>query len=584
MLSDWIGKTLSKVVIQKRLDRGSMAEVYMGHHATLNRAMVVKILYAHLSEDSHVLQRFRNEAQAVAALRHPNIVRVFDFDSIDGRPYIVMELLEGLSLSAYINSLRLKSLQIPRPMVARLIYRLADALDYAHSEGVLHRDIKPANVMLRNGTQGISAGQPLPSDVEPVLTDFGLARISFSPERTAPGMVMGTPAYMSPEQVEGGEINERADIYSLGVMAYEMVAGHLPFGTASDSAASMMYMQIHTPAPPIAGAGPPLQAVLSQVLAKEAEQRFETANAFASALGQACSSEASTRPVKTKFKIPRWGLAAAISLPIITLAIVLGLRSRSEQAGLLQAQAEQSVVETSSVAETSSAEPLSTREPATFPTEFAEPTTFPTLESDPRSILDLENPDFTDSFDGDNYWGTYNQEGSAAYSIVAGSLTGVDYQPEERYTWWTMTAQQSGNVYVEVSGINGDCTAKDSIGVALRVDQQNGRSGYGFEVSCDGHWRFRRHHHDASPRILVDWAPSTLIQQGLGATNRLGVLAYQGRFVFYVNGQQVGSYTENNYQYSFGAFALFVRASLTYDLTASFDDFSFWHMRISPWG
>jgi serine/threonine protein kinase len=577
-LSDWIGKTVSKVIIQERLDRGSMAEVYLGHHTTLNRDMVVKILYAHLSEDPHVLQRFRNEAQAVATLRHPNIVRVFDFDTVDGRPYIVMELLEGLSLAAYLNSLRLKSLSIPRTMVSRLVFRLADALDYAHSEGVLHRDIKPANVMLRNGSQGIAAGQPLPSDVEPVLTDFGLARLSFSPDRTAPGLVMGTPAYMSPEQVEGGDIDERADIYSLGVMAYEMLSGHLPFGSAMDSAASMMYMQVYTPAPPIPEAGPELQAVIDCALAKEAGKRYESAGAFALALGQACSSEATTRPMAHKFKPPRWSIAAAIALPIITLAVILGLQSAPGE------QAASASTGDPVTSEIQNAGTIATREPGTFPTTASEPTTLPTLEIDPRAGLDLSAPDFKDAFDGENYWGIYDEAGSAAYSISAGVLTGVDYTPEERYTWWTMTAQQSGNVYVEVSATNGDCMGKDSVGLALRVDQDNARSGYSYEVSCDGHWRFRRHHHDASPRVLVDWAPSTHILQGLGATNRVAVLGYQGRFVFFVNGQQVGTYTEDNYQYSYGVFALFVRASLTYDLTASFDDFSYWHLRASPWG
>ncbi len=577
-MSDWIGKTVSKVEIKKRLDRGSMADVYVGHHTTLNRAMVVKILYAHLSEDPLLLSRFRNEAHAVATLRHPNIVRVFDFDTIDGRPYIVMELLEGLSLSAYINSLRLKSLRLPRAMVARLIYRLADALDYAHSEGVLHRDIKPANVMLRNGSQGVVAGQPLPPDVEPVLTDFGLARLRFSAEKTAPGTVMGTPAYMSPEQVEGGDIDARADIYSLGVMAYEMLAGHLPFGSAMDSAASMMYMQVYTPAPQIPEAGPDLQTVINRVLAKEADKRYETAGEFATALGKACSSEATTRPMVPKLKLPRWAIITGVTVPLLALGVFLGLRSTRGNT------VEPQDLTIQSIAETSSPAPADTLEPGTFPTVYTEPTVYPTLAFDPRAALDLENPNFSDTFEGENYWGTYNREDSAAYAVGAGSLTGVDYFPEEKYTWWSMTAQQSGNLYVEVDGTNGDCLGKDSLGVAFRVDPENGRSGYSFEISCDGHWRFRRHHHDAGPRVLVDWAPSPQIQSGFGATNRIGVLAYQGRFVFYVNGQQVGSYTENNYQYSYGAFAVFVRSSLTYNLTASFDDFRFWHMRTSPWG
>ena len=576
-MSDWIGKTLSKVVIQERLDRGSMAEVYLGHHTTLNRAMVVKVLYAHLSEDPHVLQRFRNEAHAVATLRHPNIVRVFDFDTIDGRPYIVMELLEGLSLAAYINSLRLKSLRIPKPMIARLIFRLADALDYAHGEGVLHRDIKPANVMLRNGSQGIAAGHPLPHDVEPVLTDFGLARISFSPDRTAPGMVMGTPAYMSPEQVEGREIDERTDIYSLGVMAYEMLSGHLPFGSAMDSAASMMYMQVYTPAPPIPETGPIVQEVMDRVMSKEASGRYDTAREFAEALGKASTTEPATRPMSRKFKLPRWGLVAAIAVPIIALVAVLGFGSRLDQDPSPRAETELAV------SETQISVPEATREPGTFPTVLGVSTLYPTLEVDPLASLNLSDPDFIDPFDGENYWGTYNDEGSAAYSVGAGSLTGVDYLPEEKYTWWTMTGQQSGNLYVEVNATNGDCAGNDSVGLALRVDPEDSRGGYSFEISCDGHWRFRRHHHDASPRVLVDWMPSPEILQGFGATNQLGVLAYQGRFVFYVNGQQVGTVIDSGYPYSYGAFALYVRASLTYNLTASFDNFGFWHLRASPW-
>lgn len=577
-MSEWIGKTLSKVVIQERLDRGSMAEVYLGHHTTLNRAMVVKVLYSHLSEDPHILMRFKNEAQAVATLRHPNIVRVFDFDSIDGRPYIVMEFVEGLSLAAYLNSLRLKSLRIPRPMIARLSSKLAVALDYAHSEGVLHRDIKPANVMLRNGGENIAAGQPLPQDVEPVLTDFGLARLSFSPDRTAPGMVMGTPAYMSPEQVEGGDIDQRADIYSLGVMAYEMLSGHLPFGSARESAASMMYMQVYTPAPPIPEAGPALQTVIDRVLAKDPHQRYASAGAFAEALETASSTEAVTRPVPRQARLPRRALAALVALPLVGLSLFFALRTDPGDAITPEIKTELAAVVTQI------SEPEATRLPGTFPTVLSAPTLFPTLEMDPRALMNMASPDFNDAFDDTNYWGTYNEDGLAAYAIDAGSLNGVDYLPEEKFTWWTRTGQESGNVYVEVSTTNGDCMGRDSVGLAIRVDPETTSSGYSFEVSCDGQWRFRRHHNDASPRIFVDWTPSPHILQGLGATNRLGVLGFQGRFVFFVNDQQVGSVIDSNYAYSYGSFALFVRASLTYDLTASFDDFRFWNLRVSPWG
>ena len=230
-MRDWIGQTVSKVVIQERLGRGSMAEVYLGYHTTLERPMVVKLLYAHLTEDPQLKSRFHTEARAVATLRHPNIVRVFDFDSTDGRPYIVMELIEGISLETYLASLCEQGSTMPHAATLHILQRLAEALDYAHAEGVLHRDIKPGNIMLRNGGSRIKAGEPLPEGIQPVLTDFGLARISFAPEHTAPGTVMGTPAYMSPEQAEmsGLDIDTRSDIYSLGVLLYELLTGRTPF-------------------------------------------------------------------------------------------------------------------------------------------------------------------------------------------------------------------------------------------------------------------------------------------------------------------------------------------------------------------
>ena len=163
-----------------------------------------------------------------------------------------------------------------------------------------------------------------------------------------------------------------------------------------DSAASMMYMQVYTPAPPIPDAGPGLQSVIDRVLDKEAANRYETAGEFATALGKACSTEASTRPMQRKLTIPHWVIAAGIALPIIALAVILGLKSAPNRGVALQVQTEQAS------AATSSAEPKPTLEPGTFPTVLSEPTAIPTLESDPRAMLDLENPDFYDSFDGNN--------------------------------------------------------------------------------------------------------------------------------------------------------------------------------------
>ncbi len=291
-MSDWIGRTLSKVEIQKLVGRGGMADVYLGRHTTLNRLVAVKILHAHLSDNDTLLSRFRAEAQAVAGMRHPHIVQVLDFDISGDRPYIVMELLEGLSLKDYLTKSREQGLRLPPETITFLISALAGALDYAHARGVVHRDIKPANVMLRRENGLIDPSQPLPLDVQPVLTDFGVARMADASVQTASGTIIGTPAYMSPEQVRGETVDARSDIYSLGIMLYEMLSGQLPFD--GDTQASILIKHIAEPVPQLTGASPELQAVVDQALAKTPVERFQRASDLATALEVALGLAAKT--------------------------------------------------------------------------------------------------------------------------------------------------------------------------------------------------------------------------------------------------------------------------------------------------
>jgi tRNA A-37 threonylcarbamoyl transferase component Bud32 len=281
MSDPWIGRTLSKVRLERRIGRGGMAEVYLGLHTTLNRQVAVKLLLAHLTADDSLFRRFVGEAQAVAAMRHPNIVQVYDFDVIDGQPYIVMELLEGLTLDEYLRRLHKLGHVLPLPVVARLMKSLASALDYAHARGIVHRDVKPANVILRAGSSGVRPDLPLPPDVEPVLTDFGVAHIADASTRTATGTVLGTPAYMSPEQIRGESVDARTDIYSLGIMLYEMLSGELPFVSDSDTPASLLYKQVHEMPPPLPNTTGPVQAVVTRALMKDREARYQRAGDLA---------------------------------------------------------------------------------------------------------------------------------------------------------------------------------------------------------------------------------------------------------------------------------------------------------------
>jgi len=284
-MSDWIGRTLSKVEIRQRLGRGGMAEVYLGQHTTLNRPVAVKVLHSFLAGDETTRRRFRAEAQAVAALRHPNIVQVFDFDLVDDQPYLVMELLEGLSLDDYLTALHAAGRRLPPETTARLIASLAAALEYAHARHIVHRDIKPANVMLRrDGAGPLALDAPLPLDADAVLTDFGVARLAQTASLSVSGNISGTPAYLSPEQAQGKPVDARSDLYSLGVVLYEMLAGQLPFDAPDETIFSLLLKHIHEPPPPIPALTPAVQAVVDRALAKRPEDRYQRAGDLATEL------------------------------------------------------------------------------------------------------------------------------------------------------------------------------------------------------------------------------------------------------------------------------------------------------------
>jgi serine/threonine protein kinase len=297
-MPEWIGKTIGKVRIEKILARGGMAEVYLGTHLNLERPVAVKLLHSHIEEEPSLLERFHREAKVVAGLRHPNIVQVYDFDTADGHPYIVMEYLKGPTLATYLRGLHDRNDRVPPHQVARLLKVLTAALDYAHEQGVIHRDIKPGNIILHRNGEDISLDQPLTNDVEAILTDFGLVRIANAATKTASGMVSGTPAYMSPEQGRGDNTDHRTDIYSLGVVLYELLAGRVPF--EADSTMSLIYMQIHNPPPPIPGISPAAQAVMNRALAKNPNERYhssrEMAVDFFLAIGMTAQAETILQP------------------------------------------------------------------------------------------------------------------------------------------------------------------------------------------------------------------------------------------------------------------------------------------------
>lgn len=252
--------------IEARIGAGGMAEVYRGIDPVLNRTVAIKVLLPQFARDTSFVERFRREAQAAARLNHPNIVGVFDTGSDDGTQFIVMEFIEGRTLADFLAAGRR-----PTPVqAAEISQKICSALAAAHAQGVIHRDIKPGNVMVtREGTVKVM--------------DFGIARMTSGVE-TAPqtSAVLGTASYLSPEQAQGGPVDARTDVYSLGVVLYELLVGRPPF--TGDSPVAVAYKQVNeAPIPPSQlnpDVPPRLDAVVMRALSKNPANRYQTALEF----------------------------------------------------------------------------------------------------------------------------------------------------------------------------------------------------------------------------------------------------------------------------------------------------------------
>ena len=256
-----VGETVGPYRIIEQLGQGGMATVYKAYHASLDRYVAIKALHPAFNQEVAFESRFQREARVVAKLEHPNIVPVYDYAEHEKRPYLVMKFIEGITLKARMDQGPLSSDE-----VVRVVEAVGAALAYAHKQGVLHRDIKPSNVLLA-------------TDGQIYLADFGLARMAQAGESTlSSDSIMGTPQYISPEQAMGkSDLDQRTDLYSFGVMLYEMVVGKVPF--SADTPFSIIHDHIYTPLPlprQVNETVPePVERVLLKALSKEREDRFD---------------------------------------------------------------------------------------------------------------------------------------------------------------------------------------------------------------------------------------------------------------------------------------------------------------------
>jgi WD40 repeat protein len=313
-VSSKFGVTVPGFEIEGELGRGGMGVVFKAKQTGLNRLVALKMVLAGSYSDAATRSRFLLEAESVAALEHPNIVKVFSFGEHDGHPFLAMEFLPAGSLA---DRVKAKGPLPPREATA-LIAKLAGAVAHAHSRGVVHRDMKPANVLLT-------------AEGDPRLTDFGLAKVGRS-DISMTGQVLGTPAYMAPEQAAGKvhEVGTPADVYALGAVLYDLLTGHPPF--AGNSAAATLHMVLVTePSRPRTlrpGLPRDLETICLKCLEKDPNKRYPTAQAVADDLNRFLASEPiSARPAGSVERAVKWvkrNKGLSVGLAVASLALVLG--------------------------------------------------------------------------------------------------------------------------------------------------------------------------------------------------------------------------------------------------------------------
>ncbi len=288
-----IGEKINQYRIDAHIDRGGMADVYLAFDEKLHRRVALKIMLPAYAHDKQFVERFWREARTAARLDHPNIVQVYEISQTEGqRPYIAMQYIDGGSIKDKLTALDGRAM--PAEEALAIVQKVALALNVAHNANIIHRDIKPSNILLR-------------PDGTPVLVDLGIAAVQSGPKLTQTGTLIGTPHYMSPEQVSGTRLDGRSDLYSLGVVLYEMLCGTRPF-EATDSLA-ILHKHVYEEPQPLPERRPGLaQSIYRLVdicLQKDPDQRYQTAAELASAIDNVLAGETTGQPKRDRWTPPQ---------------------------------------------------------------------------------------------------------------------------------------------------------------------------------------------------------------------------------------------------------------------------------------
>jgi serine/threonine protein kinase len=541
------GQMLGPYRIINQIGEGGMATVYKAYQPSMDRNVAVKVLPRQLAESEEFKQRFQQEARIIAKLEHPHILPVFDYGESEGVTYLVMRYLDAGTLQDKMVAHR----PLPLNEIDHIFTQLADALSYAHSFGIIHRDLKPSNALVD-------------SHGNLFLTDFGIAKLleSASPRLTQTDAIMGTPAYISPEQAQANPVDQRSDIYSLGIILYEMVTGRVPFVAETPLAVILKHISDPLPPPSTLKADIPeaIEQVVLKALAKNPTDRFATVSEFASAWKKALDGtkisrlapetvvEPATHGRKTNGQTQGTPAVDSRQTASAPKAAFTSRGYTGWAAGCLIGACILSLMAGGAVFvfnRVNSAAPTSSQTSAPTQTDLpvqptnTQPPAEATIPSTGGTLLE-------DDFSDDSIWGLLTD--TTAIIGYENNALRMQLYEQNWIVWSTPNSETYENTHVEVTAFNNGGESTTAFGI-LCFQQEIDSSYYYVVMTSGGEYAIAKTSEEERDFFLTndnEWAASSLIREN-ASSYRIGMDCGNGVITLYVDGQQIDSATDDTF-------------------------------------